>query len=233
MIGTFINVIAIVLGGMLGTLFGQRVPDRLRTVVTQGVGLVILAVGIDMALESENFLVVLGSVLLGGMLGEGLDLDGRLHGLGSWLERAFQRIPFLTRGSFVQGFVTASVVFCVGPMAVLGSIQDGLTGDITLLSIKSVLDGFTSLAFSSALGMGVAFSAVPVFIVQGTFSVGASLFDQVLTSAMLTELTGAGGVLMLGIALTMLEIKALKVVNFLPALLLAPLLAWLAAGLVF
>jgi len=233
MAGTFINVVAIVLGGTLGALFGERVPDRLRTVVTQGVGLVILAVGIDMALESENFLVVLGSVLLGGMLGEWWDLDGRLHRLGAWLERVFQRIPFLTRGSFVQGFVTATVVFCVGPMAVLGSIQDGLTGDITLLSIKSVLDGFTSLAFSSALGMGVAFSAIPVFIVQGTFSLGASLFDQVLTGAMLTELTGAGGVLMLGIAFTMLEIKALKVANFLPALLLAPLMAWLIAALVF
>lgn len=223
MTGTFINVAAILVGGALGALFGQRVPERMRTIVTQGVALVVFLVGIDMALESGNVIILLASLLLGGLAGEWMDLDRHLNRLGARVEQSLSAIPALTRGSFIQGFVTATVLFCVGPMAILGSIQDGLTGDITLLGIKSVLDGFSSIALSSALGIGVAFSAAPVLLVQGTFSLGAGLFEAILTEAMITELTAVGGLLMLAISLTMLKLTTIKVANFLPALFLAPL----------
>lgn len=224
MTGTWINITAILIGAALGSLLGQRIPQRLKVIVTQGVGLVVLAVGIDMALESEQVLIMLFSILLGGLLGEWWSLDDRLSSLGGWLERLFASVGFPTEGDFIQGFVTATVVFCVGPMAVLGSIQDGLTGDYTLLGIKSVLDGFSSLVFSSALGVGVGFSALSVLVVQGAFSLGADALDALLTSPMLAEISGTGGVLMIGIALVMLDIKQLRIANFLPSLMVAPLI---------
>jgi len=229
MYGTLLNLSAIILGATLGSIMGKRIPERLKSIVLQAVGLVVLAIGMDMTLESENVLILLFSILLGGLLGEGWRLHTKLDRLGERLQRSFRRIPFLSSGHFIEGFVTATIVFCVGPMAVLGSIQDGLTGDLTLLSIKSVLDGFSSVVFSSALGMGVAFSALPVLFVQGTFSLGASLFETLLSPAMLNELSGVGGVLMLGMAMDMLEIKEIRVANFLPALVLAPLLVALWA----
>ena len=218
MTGTIINVITVILGGSLGSLLSERLPPRVRAIVVQGIGLVVLAVGMDMALESNNFLIVLGSILIGGILGEWWQLENRLDGAGKWLEAKLLRFPFLTQGEFTRGFVTASLVFCVGPMTILGSIQDGLSGDFTLLAIKSVLDGFSSLAYAAAMGMGVTFAALAVLVVQGTLTLGASFFEALLTDAMMTELTASGGVIMLGIGLLMLDIKQIKVANFLPAL---------------
>ncbi len=224
MIGTFINVATVIVGGSLGTLLGERLPPRIRQIMMQGIGLVTLAVGMDMALTTNNFLLVLGSILLGGILGEWWQLEERLDNAGKWLEAKATRFPFLTRGEFTKGFVTASLVFCVGPMTILGSIQDGLSGNYSLLAIKSVLDGFSSLAFAASMGMGVTFAAITVLLYQGTLTLGASLFQNVLTQAMVTEMTAAGGVIILGIGLLLLEIKPIKVANFLPALLVAPLL---------
>ncbi|RLC79851.1 MAG: DUF554 domain-containing protein [Chloroflexi bacterium] len=231
MTGTLINVATVILGGTLGTLLGERLPPRIRRIVVQGIGLVVLALGMDSALETNNFLLVLGSVLIGGILGEWWQLERRLDGAGQWLEAKAARIPFLTRGEFVRGFVTASLIFCAGPMTVLGSIQDGLSGDYTLLAIKSVLDGFSALAFAAAMGMGVTFAALAVLIIQGALTLGAFLFESILTTPMITELTAVGGIIMLGLGLTMLEIKRIKVANFLPALIVAPLLAALVEWL--
>ncbi|HEY73078.1 MAG: hypothetical protein B6I35_07445 [Anaerolineaceae bacterium 4572_32.2] len=231
MTGTLINVATVILGGTLGTLLGERLPPRIRRIVVQGIGLVVLALGMDSALETNNFLLVLGSVLIGGILGEWWQLERRLDGAGKWLEAKAARIPFLTRGEFVRGFVTASLIFCAGPMTVLGSIQDGLSGDYTLLAIKSVLDGFSALAFAAAMGMGVTFAALAVLIIQGALTLGAFLFESILTTPMITELTAVGGIIMLGLGLTMLEIKRIKVANFLPALIVAPLLAALVEWL--
>jgi hypothetical protein len=227
MTGTLINTVTVLLGGTLGSLLGDRLPDRVRLIVIQGVGLVTLIVGADMALETGNVLIVLGSILLGGILGEWWRLEDRLDSAGEWLEQKAARIPFLTRGDFTKGFVTASLVFCVGPMTVLGSIQDGLTGDYHLLAIKSVLDGFAGLAFAATMGMGVTFAAASVLLYQGALTLGASLFQNILTDAMVTEMTAAGGVIILGIGLMLLEIKRVKVANFLPALAIAPLLVTL------
>jgi uncharacterized membrane protein YqgA involved in biofilm formation len=190
----------------------------------QGVGLVTLAVGMSMAVTTKNFLLVLISIVTGGMLGEWWRLEERLDEAGKWLEAKAARFPFLARGEFTRGFVTASLVFCVGPMAILGSIQDGLLGDYTLLAIKSVLDGFVCLAFAASMGMGVTFAAITVLVYQGVLTLGASLFQTILTDAMITEMTATGGVMILGIGLLLLEIKRVRVANFLPALAIAPLL---------
>ena len=224
MTGTVINVITVVAGGTLGTLLGERLPSRIRSIIMQGVGLVTLAVGMSMAITTKNFLLVLLSIVIGGMLGEWWRLEERLDEAGKWLETRAARFPVLARGEFTKGFVTASLVFCVGPMTVLGSIQDGLSGDYTLLAIKSVLDGFSALAFAASMGMGATFSAVTVLVYQGILTLGASLFENILTDAMITEMTATGGVMILGIGLLLLEIKRVRVANFLPALAIVPLL---------
>ena len=219
-----INVITVVAGGTLGALLGERLPSRIRHIIMQGVGLVTLAVGMSMALTTNNFVLVLVSIVIGGILGEWWRLEERLDGAGEWLEAKASRFPFLARGEFTKGFVTASLVFCVGPMTVLGSIQDGLSGDYTLLAVKSVLDGFSSLAFAASMGMGATFSAITVLVYQGILTLGASLFENILTDAMITEMTATGGVMILGIGLLLLEIKRIRVANFLPTLAIAPLL---------
>ena len=225
MTGTVINVITVVAGGTLGALLGERLPSRIRHIIMQGVGLVTLAVGMSMALTTNNFVLVLVSIVIGGILGEWWRLEERLDEAGKWLEAKAARFPFLARGDFTKGFVTASLVFCVGPMTILGSIQDGLSGDYTLLAIKSVLDGFAALAFAASMGMGATFSAITVLVYQGILTLGASLFENILTDAMITEMTATGGVMILGIGLLLLEIKRVRVANFLPALAIAPLLA--------
>lgn len=224
MTGTVINVITVVVGGTLGTLLGERLSSRIRHIVMQGVGLVTLAVGMSMAITTENFLLVLLSIVTGGILGEWWGLEERLDEAGKWLETKAARFPFLARGEFTKGFVTASLVFCVGPMTILGSFQDGLSGDYTLLAIKSVLDGFSALAFAASMGMGATFSAITVLVYQGALTLGASLFQTVLTDSIVTEMTATGGVMILGIGLLLLEIKRVRVANFLPALAIVPLL---------
>lgn len=224
MTGTVINVITVVVGGTLGTLLGERLSSRIRHIVMQGVGLVTLAVGMSMAITTENFLLVLLSIVTGGILGEWWGLEERLDEAGKWLETKAARFPFLARGEFTKGFVTASLVFCVGPMTILGSFQDGLSGDYTLLAIKSVLDGFSALAFAASMGMGATFSAITVLVYQGALTLGASLFQNVLTDSIVMEMTATGGVMILGIGLLLLEIKRVRVANFLPALAIVPLL---------
>ena len=226
MTGTWINVFAVIAGGTLGSLLGERFAPRVREIIMQGIGLVVLVVGMDMALGTNRFLLVLACILLGGILGEYANLQTRLDKAGRWLELHAARFPFLTRGDFTKGFVTASLVFCVGPMAVLGSIQDGLSGDYTVLTIKSVLDGFSALAFAAAMGMGVSFSALGILLVQGSLSLGASLFENIMTPDMVTQITAVGGIMTLGIGLLLLEIKPIRVVNLLPALALAPLFVY-------
>ena len=224
MTGTIVNVITVVAGGTLGTLLGERLSSGIRQIVMQGVGLVTLAVGMSMAITTKNFLLVLLSIVIGGMLGEWWGLEERLDRAGKWLEVRAARFPLLARGEFTRGFVTASLVFCVGPMTILGSFQDGLSGDYTLLAIKSVLDGFSALAFAASMGMGATFSAITVLVYQGILTLGASLFQNVLTDTIVAEMTATGGVMILGIGLLLLEIKRVRVANFLPALAIVPLL---------
>ncbi|WP_448590585.1 DUF554 domain-containing protein [Thermoflexus hugenholtzii] len=230
MVGTLINVATVVAGSGAGLLVGSRLPERIRQTVLSGLGLMTLVIGMSMALQTRNPLLMLAALLLGGMLGELLGLEERLQALGRYLETRVS--GHSGEGSaFVKGFVTASLVFCVGPMTILGSIQDGLTGNYTLLAIKATLDGFASLAFSASLGIGVMFAALTVLIYQGALTLGAGLVKAVLTEAMITEMTAVGGTMILGIGLLLLDLKRVRVASFLPGLFIAPVLVALAPTL--
>jgi uncharacterized protein len=224
MTGTLINTATVIVGASLGTLLGDRLPDRIRKTVMCGIGLVTLVLGMQMALTTGNILVVLASIIAGGILGEWWRIEDRLNSLGKTLERKASRFPALTRGDFTKGFVTASLVFCVGPMTFLGSIEDGLTGSYRLLAIKSMLDGFAGFAFAASMGFGVVFSAITVLLFQGSITLGASFFQSVLTDPMIVEMTATGGVVIVGIGFLLLDIKKMKVANFLPAIFIAPLM---------
>jgi uncharacterized membrane protein YqgA involved in biofilm formation len=227
MIGTLINFVAVLVGSFLGNFLGSRLPERLRQTVIAGLGLFTLVLGIQMFLNTKNALVVLGSLLIGAILGEWWQIEAGLERLGAWLEKKFASNESGSSGQekFVKGFLTSSLVFCIGPMAILGSIQDGLTGKFDLLAVKSTLDGFASLAFASTLGLGVAFAALPVLVYQGAITLLAHQLQPLMTERMIAEMTATGGVLLVGIAVSsLLELKKIRVGNFLPALVIAPLL---------
>jgi len=227
--GTFINVGAVLAGTLIGVLLGPRLPERLQKRVLAGLGLVTLVIGIDLALawRDTNPLYVLGGVLVGGLVGEAIGIEAWLERLGDRIQATVAREGEHSRVS--EAFVTASLLFCVGPLTVVGSIQDGLTGDYQALATKATLDGFASIALSAALGWGVALAALSVLLIQGTLSLGATLFEGILTGEALDALTSAGGVLILGISFKLLEITDVKVGNFLPALVFAPALVGLVS----
>ncbi|HEX7975430.1 MAG TPA: DUF554 domain-containing protein [Anaerolineales bacterium] len=236
MIGTLINVATILIGGVMGMLFGARLPERVRQTVVIGLGLFTAAIGVQMAIKMQQPLVVLGSLLVGGILGEWWQIEEGLRNLGAWLEKRFASSPEGDQGNggsrFIRGFLTASLVFSIGPIAILGAIQDGLKGDYSLLAIKAVLDGFASLAFASSLGVGVLFSSLPILVYQGGISLLAAQASTVFTNPMMNEMTAAGGILLVGISISgLLEIKPIRVGNFLPALALAPLMMYILAWL--
>jgi uncharacterized protein len=227
--GTFLNIVTVLAGGCLGLLLGGRLPERLKQTVTAGMGLFTAAIGLWMFLKTNEPLVVLGSLLAGALLGEWWRIEDGLQNLGRRLEVRFSRLNEAASapgGSrFVRGFLTASLLFCVGPMTILGAIQDGLTGDYSLLAVKSVLDGFAALAFASTLGVGVLFSTLVILFYQGGISLLASQLSAVISEAMMAEMTATGGVILVGLALSsLLEIKPIRVGNFLPALAVAPLI---------
>lgn len=227
MTGTLLNIATVLIGGLIGLLFGARIPDKLKGTVIAGMGLFTAAMGLQMFLDTENALIVLGALLIGTLLGEWWRIEDGLHRLGEFLERKFSREENDGSNKFVRGFLTASLLFCVGPMTILGSIQDGLTGDYNLLAVKSVLDGFASMAFASTLGVGVLFSTIVILVYQGGVSLLAAQLDALVTPSMMNELTATGGVILLGLAISsLLEIKKIRVGNMLPALAIAPLIVW-------
>lgn len=222
--GTALNMGAVIVGAAVGVGLGRRLPARVRETVMDGLGLLTFVMGLRMALETEQFLVMLGSILLGGLVGEAMAIERRLEAFGDLLQARMSA----GSGTFSTGFVTASLMFCVGPMAVLGSIEDGLKGTIEILAVKSVLDGFASLAFAATLGWGVAFSALPLMVYQGALTFGAGFFDRVLSDAMITEMTAVGGLLVLSIGLRLLGVREVRTGNLLPSLVLAPILVVIA-----
>jgi uncharacterized protein len=233
MIGTIINVVTVVAGGILGLLFGGKLQERVREAVLSILGLFTMGLGLQMFLETNNALIVLAALLAGTLLGEWWEIESRLEQFGEMLKARFSKISGrqdLSR--FVEGFLTASILFCVGPMAILGSIQDGLTGDSSLLATKAVMDGFAALAFASTMGVGVIFSSIVVFAFQGGISLLAVQVQSLITPAMIAEMSATGGVILAGIALSnILNIRKIRTGNALPALFLAPLftaiLAWM------
>ena len=260
----------------MGLLVGGRLSERLQSIIMSGLGLATLLIGVQMALATRNVLILLGSILVGGIIGELLRLDYHLDNLGDYLQRRLaggdagpaegpeHAVPAGGQGSaaaqaadqpqspaqpsvrgtrtrfrsstFSEAFVTSSIVFCVGPMTILGSIQNGISGDITLLAIKSMLDGFAAFAFAAALGWGVMLSAVTVLVYQGAISLAAWWIASGLADCpdlpncrnpFILEMTAVGGLIILGVGLKLLNIKDLRLANYLPALAVAPLIVWL------
>jgi uncharacterized protein len=244
--GTLVNVATVLLGSSIGVLVGQRLPERTREVVTDGLGLVTLLIAAlsavavtDPALavavgDSAPVLIVLGAVLVGGITGSLLRIEQRLESLGDLLRRSLSRggeHGSAQRHRFVEGFVSSSLVFCVGPLTILGSLQDGLGRGSDQLVLKAVLDGFASVAFAASLGWGVAASAVVVLVVQGALTALGAVVGTVLPEAHLLAVTATGGLLLAGVGLRLLRIRAVPVGDMLPALAVAPLLVELVSAL--
>ena len=232
--GTLLNVATVLLGTGIGVLVGARMPARMQESLVVGLGLFTALIGASMGLrvftdataQPGDDLAVLGAILFGVVIGELLRLHDGLEWLGGWFQRRLVRGDRPSR--LAEGFVTASLVFCVGPLTILGSLENGLTGDVRLLAIKSLLDGVASIAFAAALGWGVALSALTVLVVQGAIAGGAFLLRDVMDASTILAITAAGGVILLGVALRLLDLKAVRVANFLPALLLAPIFVRIA-----
>jgi uncharacterized protein len=229
MIGTLINVSTVLVGGSLGLLLSSRLSEKLKNSVIAGLGLFTLVYGFSLFLKTGNSLIVLGSVLIGVLLGEWWRIEEGLENLGIWLERKINRNGTVGKQKdFIKGFVTASLVFCIGPMAILGSIEDGLTGNFNTLAVKAILDGFGAMAFASSLGVGVLFPSAIILIYQGGISLLASQVQNIATTSMMNELSATGGVILVGIAISsLLELKKIRTGSFLPALLIAPIIVWI------
>ena len=241
--GTFVNVLAILIGSAIGVLLGNRLPEKMSRTLTDAMGLVVLVIGALnlIALQDADFvaavtsagtlLVVLGALLIGGVLGSLIGIDKRLSHFGTWLQLKTSKGGG-DKDKFIEGFVNASLLFTIGPMAVLGALQDGLGQGIDVLALKSTLDGFTSVAFAATFGWGVAFSAIPVGIWQGILYVAALALGASLSQAVIAAITATGGILLLGTGLRVLQIRMVNVADLLPALLVAPLLVILVDALI-
>jgi uncharacterized membrane protein YqgA involved in biofilm formation len=223
LLGTAANVTAIVFGTLLGLALRRRLPRRITSLSTQGLGLVTALIGAQMIISTQNVLIVLVSIVAGGVVGELIRIEDRLDAFGARIEKRFSR----RRGTFAKAFVTSSLLYCIGPIAIIGALQDGLRGDYSILLTKSGLDGVASVAFASTLGIGVLFSALPVLAYQGSITIAASLLEPYLTTSVVNEMTATGGLLILGIALNLLQVAKIKVGNMLPAILVAAILAGL------
>lgn len=231
--GTLINTFTVIVGSLLGLLLGQRLPADTQKTVLHGLGLVTMVVALNNALSTQNILIPLFAIVLGAMLGEWWQIEERLQALGRWLEaRVGKRLGEQDEGRLVNAFVTASLVYCVGPLTIIGSIQDGLINHYDFLLLKAVLDGFASIAFAASLGPGVILSAGTILIFQGGLALTAMLFGNALGGVTadhpaVIEMTATGGIVLLSIAFILLDIKRLRAANFLPAIFLAPLIVML------
>ncbi|MBW4541192.1 MAG: DUF554 domain-containing protein [Myxacorys chilensis ATA2-1-KO14] len=229
--GTWINIVTVLLGTFLGLLLQDALPRRMQRIITQGLGLLTLFLGVTMAgsllkvqaARIDGIILGLITIVVGGLLGEWWQIETYLQTIGNWLRQLFKG-----GGNFTEGFVAASLLFCVGPMAILGSLNNGLAGNNTVLSIKSAMDGFAAIALSSSYGVGVACSSLIILIYQGGLSIAAGIFAQSLpdpaTAPPVLLTSGVGGLMIIGLGLNLLEVTQLSIASFLPALILAPLL---------
>ena len=223
MIGTIVNVVAIFLGCFVGFILKSRFPEKIEKIIMQALGLASLLIGMQMAIKTNNILLVIFSLVIGGVIGETIGIEEGLERFGERIKRKFKSNN--TSERFVEGFLTASLLYCVGSMAIMGAIKEGLSGNPDILYAKSLLDGVTSIAFTAAMGIGVLFSAIPVFLYQGGITLLARFIKDFLSPEIINEMTAVGGILILGIGFGLLEIKKIKVGNLLPAILVAALLA--------
>lgn len=233
-IGTIVNVLAVACGSTLGLVLRHGLPERMRGIVFQGIGICTLLIGMQMALKVQNLLVLVFAVLLGGLLGEWGRLEDHLRSLGDRLKKRMRN----SEGRFTEGLLMAFLIFCVGSMTVVGALEEGTRGNPQLLYVKSVLDGFTSIALAATYGVGVLFSIIPLLIYQVALTLLAGAAEPLLSEVVINQMSAVGGVLILGIGLNVLELKPVRVTNFLPALFIviplqiyfAPLLEGLSGG---
>ena len=226
-LGTLINTATVLVGGSVGLIIGDRIPERIRTIVVQVIGLVTLGLGLSDVLKTHNMVFPLVGMVLGAIVGEALNIERRLEGIGEVIRRRFagNQEP----GRFVNGFVTATLLFCIGPLTILGAMQDATGKTPQLYIIKGTLDGFMNVIFGAIYGVGAIFSALSIFVVQGSLTLGGSALDNLLNDRMRIELFSAGGFAVMAIGLNLLEIKKIRLGSLLPGLVITPLLVWLFA----
>jgi uncharacterized membrane protein YqgA involved in biofilm formation len=230
MLGTLVNTLAIIAGSFLGLFCKKGIPVAWQTTIVQGMGIAVGVIGVGMALKG-NMLIAVSSIALGGILGEWLALDKKLDNLGLRLASLVRRLPLGTGGNVQEGFVMGSLLYCIGAMSIVGSIEDSLAGNHSILFVKSMLDGIMAIFLTSSLGIGVMFSALSVLLYQGAISLLAGLLAPFLSAAVVAEISSTGGVLICGIALVMLKVVPVKLANLLPALVFAAVIAIAAARL--
>jgi uncharacterized membrane protein YqgA involved in biofilm formation len=226
-LGTLINTLTVLAGGGLGLLIGNKIPDRVRVIIVQVIGLVTLAIGLRDVMNTDNMVFPLVGMVVGAIIGEFLKIEDRLALLGDLLRRKFAKNA--GESKFVNGFVTATLLFCIGPLTILGAIEDASGKTPQLYIIKGTLDGFMMIIFSALYGVGALFSAVSVFVVQGTLTVFGASLDSLLDDRMRLELFAAGGLAVMAIGINLLEIKKIRLGSLLPGLILTPILVWIFA----
>ncbi len=226
-LGTLINTFTVLAGGGLGLLIGDKIPDRVRVIIVQVIGLVTLAIGLRDVMNTDNMVFPLVGMVVGAIIGEFLKIEDRLASLGEFLRRKFAKNA--GESKFVNGFVTATLLFCIGPLTILGAIEDASGKTPQLYIIKGTLDGFMMIIFSALYGVGALFSAASVFVVQGTLTVFGASLDSLLDDRMRLELFAAGGLAVMAIGINLLEIKKIRLGSLLPGLILTPILVWIFA----
>ena len=227
MLGPVVNALAIIIFSLIGTFLIKRIPDRFEEILKKAAGLAVLYIGIRGAFDNENILLLILSLVFGALIGELINIDKWMNVLGLWVEKKLKMDSPLTgsqlagsaehKRSFSKGFVTASILFCTGSMAIIGSMQSGLQGNHDTLFAKSVLDGIMSLVFSASMGIGVAFSAVPIILYEGSIVLASMLISDYLTAEIIREMSAVGSILIAAIGLNFLGVKEIKVANFIPA----------------
>lgn len=215
--GTVVNIVSILAGSAVGLLIKSGIPEKSQNTIMQGLGMSTFIIGVQMAIKSQNILIVILSIVSGALVGETLKIDERLQCFGDWLTKKVGS----RYGNVGEGFITASLIYCVGAMAIVGAIQDGLTGDASTLYAKSILDGVLSIVLTSSMGIGVALSSVSILVYQGGITLLAGQISGVFSEAVIREMTAVGGVLILGIAMIIMDVKKINVANLLPAIPLA------------
>lgn len=221
-LGTIVNALAIIAGSSLGLLIRSRLPEKITEVAFQGIGLFTLFLGFYMCLKTENFLVMIFSILIGSIIGALIGVDHQIEKFADFIKKKIK----IDSGSFSEGMITAFLLFCMGSMTILGAIEEGLAGNPQLLFAKSVLDGFSSIALAATLGIGVLFSVVPLLIYQGGLTLFAGLFQNILSNPVINEISAVGGLMLIGLGINILGIKKLRVLNMIPALVIAGILAY-------
>jgi hypothetical protein len=227
LLGTIVNAVAIIVGSLLGLLFRGGIPKKFSVSMMQAISLAVMLIGFKMALKTDAILLVIFSLVIGSLIGEFIDIESRLERLGKRLETRFSK----PGSGIAKGFVVASLVFCVGSMAIVGALESGLTGNHQTLFAKSALDGLASIIFASSFGIGVLFSSVSVFIYQGMITLTSTLMKPFLITAVINQMSGVGGILIMAIGINLLEIQKIKVGNMLPAIFI-PLVYYMIKQLV-